>query len=272
VKKFHILIHIYKLKNTQKSQKTMLFDAHVHLSDPEYQNDIDSILYSMKRLEIIACAVSMDNISSHRTLEISKKSRFVLPFIGIHPEKAQDDLESMVSMIRKNASIISGIGEIGLDKTYTANEQEFQRQKQVFTKLLEEAEKIKKPVSVHSRKTLDEIFEIIPSYKISGFLLHWFDGSKKQLKKAMDLGCYASYGPASVYSEDKQELASNTDRDRILVETDGPVKFSHCFGMKPAQVSFIPSVVFCISKTLGQSYDECASMLESNSKTFLGMV
>ncbi|MFY9300002.1 MAG: TatD family hydrolase [Candidatus Nitrosotenuis sp.] len=250
----------------------MLFDVHIHLSDPEYQNDIDSILYSMKKLGIMACAVSMDNASSNRTLEISKKSSLVLPFVGIHPEKAQDDLDSMVSLIRKNASTISGIGEIGLDKTYTSSEQEFQRQKQVFTKLLEEAEKMKKPVSVHSRKTLDEIFEIIPSYRISGFLLHWFDGSKKQLRKAMDLGCYASYGPASVYSEDKQTLASNTDRDKILVETDGPVKFSHCFGMKPAQVSFIPSVVFCISKTLGQSYDECASMLESNSKTFLGMV
>ncbi len=250
----------------------MLFDAHIHLSDTEYQNDIDIILNSMKRLEIKACAVSMDNASSYDTLEISKKSKLVLPFVGIHPEKAQDNLESMIELIHSNSSVISGIGEIGLDKTYASSEQDFKRQKQVFTKLLEEAEKMKKPVSVHSRRTLDEILEIIPSYHMSGFLLHWFDGSKKQLEKAMDLGCYASYGPVSVYSEDKQTLISNTERDKILVETDGPVKFSHCFGMKPAQISFIPSVVFCISKTLGQSYDECASILETNSKTYLGMV
>jgi len=250
----------------------MLFDAHIHLSDREYQNDIDLILHSMKRLDLKACAVSMDNASSQATLEIAKKSQFVLPFIGIHPEKAQDNLESMTGLIHKHSNIIAGIGEIGLDKTYASNEQDFKRQKQVFVKLLEEAEKLEKPVSVHSRKTLDEIFEIIPSYRISGFLLHWFDGSIKQLKKAMDLGCYASYGPASVYSEDKQALISNTDRNKILAETDGPVKFSHCFGMKHAQVSFIPSVIFCISKTLGQSYDECASTLEVNSKTYLGMV
>ncbi|MGI0004581.1 MAG: TatD family hydrolase [Candidatus Nitrosotenuis sp.] len=250
----------------------MLFDAHIHLSDIEYQNDIDMILNSMKRLGIKACAVSMDNASSQDTLEIAKKSKFVLPFVGIHPEKAKDSLESVVELIRNNSNVISGIGEIGLDKTYAKNGQDFERQKQVFTKLLGEAEKIKKPVSVHSRKTLDEIFEIIPSYRISGFLLHWFDGNKKQLEKAIDLGCYVSYGPVSVYSEDKQALISNTDRNKILVETDGPVKFSHCFGMKPAQISFIPSVIFCISKTLGQSYDECASMLETNSKTYLGMV
>jgi TatD DNase family protein len=250
----------------------MLFDAHIHLSDAEYQNDIDMILNSMKRLDIKACAVSMDNASSHDTLEISKKSKFVLPFVGIHPEKAQDNLESMVELIRSNSNVISGIGEIGLDTTYASSEQDLKRQRLVFTKLLEEAERMKKPVSVHSRRALDEILEIVPSYSISGFLLHWFDGSKKQLRKAMDMGCYASYGPASVYSDDKQTLVSNTDRDKILVETDGPVKFSHCFGMKPAQVSFIPSVIFCISKTLGQSYDECATALETNSKTYLGMV
>jgi TatD DNase family protein len=178
----------------------------------------------------------------------------------------------MIQTIQKNSSSISGIGEIGLDKTYTSSEEQFKRQKQVFAKLLGEAERLKKPVSVHSRKTLDEIFEVVPSYKISGFLLHWFDGSKKQLAKAMDLGCFVSYGPVSVYSEDKQVLISNTDRNKILVETDGPVKFSHCFGMKPAQVSFIPSVIFCISKILGQSYDDCVAMLETNSKKYLAIV
>jgi TatD DNase family protein len=249
-----------------------LFDAHIHLSDPEYKDDIDLIVMSMKTVGIKACAVSMDNASSQLTLELAKKSNHILPFIGIHPEKASDNLESMVEMVHKNATLISGIGEIGLDKTYTTNDEQFARQKHVFTTLLAEAERLKKPVSVHSRKTLDEIFEIIPSYKISGFLLHWFDGSKKQLSKAMDLGCYVSYGPVTVYSQDKQVLASNTEQNKILVETDGPVKFSHCFGMKAAQIIFIPSVIFCIAKMLGLSYEECASLLEANSKNYLGRV
>lgn len=248
-----------------------LYDAHIHLSDAEYQSDIELILGSMKRLGIKACAVSMDNDSSKTTLELAKKSNLVLPFVGIHPEKAADDLESMTQLIQKNSGLIAGIGEIGLDKTYASNEEQFKRQKQVFAKLLEAAENLKKPVSVHSRRTLDEILQLIPSYRISGFLLHWFDGSKKQLKEAMDLGCFVSYGPVSVYSQDKQVLISNTDKNRILVETDGPVKFSHCFGMKPAQVSFIPSVIFCVSKILGKSYDECVSILETNSKNYLGI-
>jgi TatD DNase family protein len=259
------------LKYTEKFTKIMLYDAHVHLSDVEYAGEIGLVLNSMHKIGIKACAVSMDNQSSNITLEIAKQSNHILPFIGIHPEKADDNLESMTSMIEKNSKTISGIGEIGLDKTYTSNNEQFTRQKQVFTKLLDMAEKLHKPVSVHSRATLDEILSIIPSYKISGFLLHWFAGSKKQLRQAMDLGCYVSYGPVSVYSQEKQVLVSNTQKDKILVETDGPVRFSHCFDMKSAQPSFIPSVVFCISKILSISYDEAELLLEANSKNYLGI-
>ncbi len=248
-----------------------LFDAHVHLSDPEYVGDMDLIINSMRKMKIKACAVSVDNVSSNNTLDLAQKSDLVLPFVGIHPEKAFDDLESNIGLIRKNSDRICGIGEIGLDKTYASSTEQFARQKMVFTKLLEEAEALKKPVSVHSRRTLDEIFQIIPSYRISGFLLHWFDGSKKQLNTATDLGCFVSYGPATVYSKDKQVLVSNTEKNRLLVETDGPVKFSHCFGMKAAHVSFIPSVVFCIAKIFGQTYDETVSLLEQNSTNYLGI-
>jgi TatD DNase family protein len=259
------------LKYAENFPKAMLYDAHIHLSDPEYEEEIDLVINSMHQIGIRACAVSMDVQSSNVTLNLAKKSDHVLPFIGIHPEKASDDLNSMISLIEQNAKVISGIGEIGLDKTYTKNDDEFTRQKQVFTKLLDLAEKHRKPVSVHSRATLDEIFQIIPSYKIPGFLLHWFAGSKKQLGQAMDLGCYVSYGPVSVYSQDKQVLISLTNKDKILVETDGPVRFSRCFDMKSAHPSFIPSVVFCISKILGISYDEAEEMLEANSKHYLGI-
>ena len=250
---------------------TWMLDAHIHLSDPEYHTDIEIILSSMKKLGIRACAVSMDNNSSKITLDLAQKSNFILPFIGIHPEKSSDDLELMIQLIKEHSDAISGIGEIGLDKTYVTNDTDFKRQKDVFSSLLGLAENLKKPVSVHSRQTLDEIFEMIPSYKISGFLLHWFDGNKKQLSKAMDLGCFVSYGPVMVYSKDKQVLLSNTNKDKILVETDGPVRFSHCFGMKSAQISFIPSVIFSLSRTLQQDYDDSILMLEKNSKQYLGV-
>ncbi|MFB5610853.1 MAG: TatD family hydrolase [Nitrosopumilaceae archaeon] len=250
---------------------TWLFDSHIHLSDPEFEKDIPLIIKSMEKLKIKACCVSMDNSNSIQTLNLATKSELILPFIGIHPEKFKDNLEDMTRLIEQNKDKISGIGEIGLDKTYVESEKEYDTQKQVFKTLLSLAEKHKKPVSIHSRKTLDDIFEIISSYSLSGVLLHWFDGNKKQLKKAMDMNFFVSYGPVMLYAIDKQILLSKTDHDKILVETDGPVKFSKCFGFKPAQITFIPSVIFCASKVLRKSYDEFSSIVEKNSMNYLGI-
>ncbi len=250
---------------------TWLFDSHIHLSDPAYHEDLNHIIKGMEIMKIKACCVSMDCSNSRKTLEIAKQSKLILPFIGIHPECANDDLAQMKNLIQDNIDIISGIGEIGLDPTFVQSNEDKKNQIRVFESLLSIAEKYQKPISIHSRKSLDDIFEIMTSYKIKNALLHWFDGSKKQLRTAMEMDFFVSYGPVMIYANDKQTLLKKTDKDKILVETDGPVRFSRCFEMKSAQIGFIPSVIFCSSQILNKQYDEMTSLLEKNSKNFLGI-
>ena len=232
---------------------TWSFDSHIHLSDPTYLPEINLILKQMEFLKIKACCVSVDVQNSLETLSLSKQSNLVLPFIGIHPEYANDDLEKITHLIELNQNNISGIGEIGLDPTYVKNNDDTKRQIQVFESLLSFAEKFHKPVSIHSRKSLDNIFEIMTSYNTKHALLHWFDGSKKQLQKAMDMDFFVSFGPVMIYAN------------------DGPVRFSRCFEMKSGQISFIPSVIFCASKILEKTFDEMSFLLEDNTKRFLGI-
>ncbi len=251
---------------------SLLTDAHIHLSDDEFSKDLPFIINCMNKLRIRACCMSVDLQSSEKTLELGKKSNLILAFIGIHPEKASsNDLEHVVNLIEENSKYISGIGEIGLDKTYISDEIGFKNQELVFHKMLSLAEKLKKPISVHSRATLEEILSILPSYSISGILLHWFAGSKKQLKTVMERKYFVSYGPAMLYAKDKQVLLSETSTERILVETDGPVKFSRCFGCKIGQVAFLPSVVFCAAKVLHTTYDDLSNQLEQNCKHYIGV-
>jgi len=256
---------------TIDKEMTWYFDSHIHLSDPAYVSDMEFTLKQMECLKIKACCVSMDYDNSLQTLELAKKSDLVLPFIGIHPECANEGIENISKLIEDNHNYISGIGEIGLDPTYTNQSDDTKKQNQVFETLLSFAEKFHKPVSIHSRKSLDDVFQIMTSYNTKHALLHWFDGSKKQLKRAMDMGFFVSYGPVMIYANDKQTLLSKTDESQILVETDGPVRFSRCFEMKSGQISFIPSVIFCASKILGKSFDEMTLLLEKNSNSFLGI-
>ena len=246
-----------------------IYDTHIHLSDIAYEAYFPFILNSLKKINLKSCCVSMDYTSAKTTLELGKKSDLIFPFIGIHPEKANDSIEPILALVDENKEHISGIGEIGLDDTYSDSDEDLSRQEEIFRTQLSLAEKLKKPVSIHSRKTLDKIFKILPSYNVTNVLLHWFDGSKKQLQKAMDLECYVSFGPVMDYSQDKQVLLSKSNKDRILVETDGPVRFSRCFENKKAQIDFIPSVVFCASKVLHMNYDELCDVIEQNSQRFL---
>ena len=246
-----------------------LIDSHIHLSDPAYAKHMEFTLTSMKKMQIKACCVSTDNTDSMRTLRLADKSPMVMPFVGIHPEKASDDLESMAMTIARHNETISGIGEIGLDPTYP--DAEPMRQRHVFETQLSLAEKYGKPVSIHSRKSLDEVCNILPSYSVGGVLLHWFDGNKRQLKRAMEMQCYVSFGPLLVYAMDRQEVMCRAEQSRIMVETDGPVRFSRCFGHIPAQPSLVPSIVFCMAKKLHMSYDDLAGLLYQNTIKYLGI-
>ncbi|MCZ6583660.1 MAG: TatD family hydrolase, partial [Thaumarchaeota archaeon] len=132
---------------------TWLYDSHIHLSDPEYNEDLPNVLSSMEHLQIKACCVSEDYSTSKKTLELCKKSEHILPFLGIHPGSAKENPNSTFDLVRNNSEKIIGIGEIGLDKTYVTNEEDFQKQEKLFKDQLSLAEKLKKPISIHSRKT-----------------------------------------------------------------------------------------------------------------------
>lgn len=248
----------------------MLFDIHIHLTDNKYADYVHHIVSSLSMMKIIACSVTVDVETTIRSFNLFNDHRNVIKqFIGIHPEASdREDLERFREIFRSNLQSIDGVGEIGLDGTYNVP---IKRQEQVFHAMLEMAELTGRPVSIHSRRMLDAVLEILQSYHIKSALLHWFAGSKKQLAKCMDIGLYVSYGPPLVYSEDKKVLLKNTDRDRFLVETDGPVQYSRCFENKPAiSTSCLVSVVASAAHTIGLSYDETAELLQNNSKAYLG--
>jgi len=249
-----------------------LLDAHVHLTDEEFSSLLGQIIDMLRSLNMRAVSVSMDMATARKNLTLtSSYSDVVIPFMGIHPWSAGESLDDFSDFVANNSGKIAGIGEIGLDRKYVAdNEDGYKRQKLVFESMLSFAEKLGKPTSIHSRGSLDDVLHTLQSYNLRGVLLHWFAGSKKQLKQATDAGYYVSYGPALVYSEDKRRLLSDTPRDFVLVETDGPVRYSRCFESKAALPSFLPSVVFALARTLRLNYDDACSMLMQNSAKYLG--
>jgi TatD DNase family protein len=249
------------------------FDAHIHLTDDHFSSDIDYILFSLRSLNIRACSVTVNLTTSKKSLMLfNNQNDIITQFIGIHPEFAlKDNIEEFKELFISNLKHIDGIGEIGLDPTYvTQDEIQYSNQKKIFHLLLELAEKYNKPISIHSRKSLDEILNILSSYKIKNSLLHWFNGNKKQLQQAMDMNIFVSYGPVLLYSSDKKVLLSRTCTDKLLVETDGPVRYSNCFNYIPSSsISHLLSVIKCIGDILNLEFGDVSNLLKTNSEKFL---
>lgn len=247
-----------------------LVDAHIHLTDGEILQYINSIITTLKAMKIKVCSVCVDNRTSLASIDLLQDTtlrNFISQFIGVHPQRANyEDVSAFEHLLGANIQSVDGIGEIGLDRTYSEDGfSPYPKQIQVFETMLRLAEKYSRPVSIHSRESLNEILEITSSYNIPAVLMHWFSGNKRQLRICMDRGYYVSYGPPLLYSKDKRVLLGKTHKNKILIETDGPNRYSHCFGNQPAlPSSFLASVAKSVSEVLLMPYDVTVEMLSSN--------
>jgi Tat protein secretion system quality control protein TatD with DNase activity len=83
------------------------------------------------------------------------------------------------------------------------------------------------------------------------------------------MGLHVSYGPPIVYSKKKQVLLKLTDQGKILIETDGPVRYPSCFkNIITLPTSALMSVVRSMANILSISPRDMSDKLEENSISF----
>lgn len=251
----------------------ILYDSHIHLTDIEYDSFLPSIIATLKGMRIKACSVTVDSSTSLKAFRLfggKDLNKIVYNFVGIHPQYANENISMFEEMVTSNIESIDGIGEIGLDPTYTDGDKNTETlQNQVFNKMLTIAETYDKPVSIHSRKSLDNILNVLSTYNLKKICLHWFDGSPQQLEKSLSMGLHVSYGPSLVYSKKKQVLLKLTDQGKLLIETDGPVRYPSCFkNITTLPTSVLMSIVRSMANVLFMSPQDMADKLEENSISF----
>jgi TatD DNase family protein len=232
------------------------------------------LLSTFRAMRINVCSVSVDMSTCLKTFELFGKPAddIVAKFVGIHPEFAStENKDEFITLFNSKTEQISGIGEVGLDRSYAeSNGISYDKQKEVFCSMLSLSETTRKPVSIHSRGSTDDILDLLSTYNTGNIALHWFSGSRKQLQRCMDMGLYVGYGPLLVYSNEKRVLLKHTNMDRFLVETDGPVKYSKCFkGLVSLPSSSLMSVINTASSVIGKTFYETRDILRQNSERFL---
>lgn len=182
----------------------MFIDVHAHLFF------LDN--YEMPK-DIIIVNTGLDYETNKDVLNFEHEN--VFKAIGCHPSSLD---ERTFEQIIKNKDKIIAVGEIGLD---FYKYRRFEKQEEIFKKILEIAEEIKKPVIVHSRKAEYKVLEIIKNFDVK-FLMHSYTGPLKLVKEFLDLGAYFSIPSLIVRSSNFQSLAKTVPLERVFFETDSP--------------------------------------------------
>jgi len=125
-----------------------------------------------------------------------------------------------IEFIRANKDKIIALGEVGLDNHWVKDR--LKEQQDVFFKFIELAEKIKKPIIVHTRDAEVEAIETIESSKIKKVVMHCFGGNKKLIKHCADNGWSFSIPPSVVRSSHFQYIVDNVNINQLFTETDAP--------------------------------------------------
>src|SRR5919202_1275695 len=99
-------------------------DSHIHISDKTYDEYLKLLFDTIISLNIQVYSLSENLDSSIKNINIKKKyfgkSDLFKTFVGIHPQYASLlHLESFSDFFKQNIDDIDGIGEIGLDPSYT---------------------------------------------------------------------------------------------------------------------------------------------------------
>ena len=205
-------------------------DCHCHLGDNVFYKKIDNHIEEWKNSKINQIGTMATNYkTSLRNIELKRKfPEMIIAGIGRHPwgaHKFEEEEEKLFdALISKQHFDV--FGEIGLDYYFVKETEKYSKQKYVFDYFLKIATKLKKPIMIHQTGAEKDIVDILSTYrKRSNVCCHWYSGESKFLRKLIDLDCYFSINPAFVNSKRHLLVLKNVNINRLLPETDSPVKF-----------------------------------------------
>jgi TatD DNase family protein len=196
-----------------------LIDFHSHLD--LYPNALELLPQVAKRNRF-TLVVSTSPRAWLATSKVFARYPTIHVALGLHPEvavakAAEKDL--LVGLVKEARFI----GEIGLDGS-PRFKSSLPLQRSILDAVLAECVRVGgKVMSLHSRGATDLVLEALAAHPGAGVpVLHWFSGTKSQLRRAIQQGAWFSVGPSMLASDKGRALAGEMPPQRVLPETDGP--------------------------------------------------
>ena len=196
-----------------------MIDFHCHL---DLYPDPHQVMRECVKRGIYMLSVTTTPSAWAKTAALASDAPRIRTSLGLHPQLAHERKSELV-MFETLLTETKYVGEIGLDGDPKLKSQ-WEDQMIVFDRILHLCQKAGgRILSVHSRLCAAAVLDRLEAYHGSGItVLHWFSGTIRELKRAIDLGCWFSVGPSMLLTAKGTALVAVMPRDRLLTESDGP--------------------------------------------------
>jgi TatD DNase family protein len=210
-----------------------VIDFHCHL---DLYPDPVSAVTKVNAAKAYILSVTTTPSAWRGTSQLANGNPRIRTALGLHPAIAHErhgELELFDDLLQHTGYV----GEIGLDGSPELKHSQL-IQNRVFNHVLASCARAGGRVTtIHSRRAADQVLDSLEAAPASGLhILHWFSGTQAQLRRAIDIGCWFSVGPAMLRGARGLALASKMPRDRLLTETDGPFAMTDDRSFEPAEV------------------------------------
>ena len=244
----------------------MIIDTHCHIYNGELEN-AEEIIKEAAKKDIHLILNGTDPQSNKEILELSGKYDNVHAALGYFYSFADDVTDEDIALLDfqlKNDNVVA-VGEIGLDYYITKDNKDSQRE--LFENMLNLSHKHDLPVIVHSRKSMQDTYDILKAHNVVGSM-HCYQGSAEMAREFIKLGFYIGIGGPVTYTNNKKikKVLNEIDIENILVETDSPyLTPQEKKGEKNTPMN-LKYIIGKISQELSMEEDEIEKLTTENAK------
>ncbi|MCQ8212477.1 TatD family hydrolase [Cetobacterium somerae] len=244
-----------------------LVDTHCHLDNEKFDEDRLEVIERIKENLEFCVNIGYDLASSKKSLELAKEYDFIYAVIGVHPidiAEYSEEVEKELELLGKNPKVVA-IGEIGLDYHWMTEPKEVQQER--FKKQLELAERLNKPVVIHTRDAMEDTVNILKEYPNITGVIHCYPGSLETAKQLVDR-FYLGIGGTLTFKNSKKavEVVKDIPLDRIVIETDCPYLTPEPFRGKRNEPIYVEYVAKKIAEIKEISVEDVTKITTENAK------
>ena len=188
-----------------------IFDTHAHYDADRFDSDRDVLLSAMPEAGVgLVLDPGCDLPSSRAAAELAERYPHVYAAVGVHPEDCdgfQDgDLTELRQLLERPKVV--AIGEIGLDYYWDKEPGVQARQRESFSRQLQLAKKLDKPVIIHSRDAAKDTLDVMAAEGGSQIraVIHCFSYTKETARKFQKWDYYFGIGGVLTFKNAKAAL------------------------------------------------------------------